>query len=130
VANAPSVPLQGRADALAPDERRWWWTVAGAGLALSLAYGLVPERYVVLREFVSVGMSVILTIAAIAVDELNYRTYRTRGDVLRLTWYALIEGFGYRPLNEIWRALGFVDIARRKKAWGAQQRRGFAGVPE
>jgi hypothetical protein len=33
-------------------------------------------------------------------------------------------------LNEFWRGLGFVDIARGTKGWGAQKRRGFASAPE
>jgi signal transduction histidine kinase len=39
-----------RPDALEGDARRWWWAVGGGGLALSLAYALVPERYTALRE--------------------------------------------------------------------------------
>ena len=29
-------------------------------------------------------------------------------------------------LHDVWRAIGYVDIARHKTGWGAQRRRGFA----
>jgi signal transduction histidine kinase len=43
--------MQGRPDVLEREDRGWWWAVAGTGIALSLAYALVPERYTVVREF-------------------------------------------------------------------------------
>jgi len=102
------------------------------GLTLTIvawAFGLLSTLYVVAFLVVSFGLSVVLSIAAVAVDELNFRTYSTRREVLRLLWYAVVETVGYHQLNDLWRGIGFVDIARRKKAWGAQQRRGFAGAP-
>jgi cellulose synthase/poly-beta-1,6-N-acetylglucosamine synthase-like glycosyltransferase len=102
------------------------------GLTLTIvawAFGLLSTLYFIAFLVVTFGLSIALSVAAIAVDELNYRTYRTRGEVLRLLCYAVVESLGYRQLNEVWRGLGFVDIARGKKAWGTQQRRGFAGAP-
>ncbi len=101
------------------------------GLAVTIVawgFGFVSWLYVVAILVVSFGLSIILSISAIAVDELNYRTYKTRRELLRLVWYAVAEAFGYHQLNDAWRAYAFVDIVRRKKAWGAQQRRGFAGA--
>jgi hypothetical protein len=37
----------------------------------------------------------------------------------------VLESVGYHQLHDIWRALGYVDIARGTKGWGAQQRKGF-----
>ncbi len=65
--------MHGRADALEPDDRRWWWTVAGGGLGLSLAYALVPERYVVLREF---GFYNVVTVGAWIAVVIGVRRYR------------------------------------------------------
>jgi cellulose synthase/poly-beta-1,6-N-acetylglucosamine synthase-like glycosyltransferase len=101
------------------------------GLILTIvawAFGLLSTLYFVAFVVVSFGLSIVLSLAAVAVDELNFRTYRTRREVLRLMWYAVAECIGYHQLNDAWRGLGFVDIARGKRAWGAQQRRGFAGA--
>ena len=46
-------------------------------------------------------------------------------DVLRMLAYAVLENVGYRQLNDAWRMLALVDLARRKQGWGAQTRRGI-----
>jgi cellulose synthase/poly-beta-1,6-N-acetylglucosamine synthase-like glycosyltransferase len=101
------------------------------GLLLTIvawAFGLVSTLYFVAFLVVSLGLSVVLSTAAVAVDELNFRTYDTRREMLRLLWYAFAESFGYHQLNDVWRGLAFIDIARGKQGWGAQERRGFAGA--
>ena len=45
---------------------------------------------------------------------------------MRLLAYAVLENIGYHQLHDLWRTIGYVDIARGKTGWGAQQRRGFA----
>ena len=106
-----------------------FWLGGSILTIVAWAFGLLSTLYFVAFLVVSFGLSIALSIAAVAVDELNFRTYRTRREVLRLLWYAVAETLGYHQLNDLWRGMGFVDIARRKKAWGAQQRRGFAGAP-
>jgi cellulose synthase/poly-beta-1,6-N-acetylglucosamine synthase-like glycosyltransferase len=94
------------------------------------ALGWISTLFAASVLVVSLGLGVSLTFAAIATDELSYRTYRSRSEALRLVWYAVVEIFYYRQLNEFWRAVAYLDIARGKKSWGAQQRRGFANAPE
>ena len=92
-----------------------WFLVGGLSLAYFLAFLTV-----------SIGLGLLLTTAALALEEFSYRRYRRRREVARLLAYAVLENIGYRQLHDIWRAIGYVDIARGKKGWGAQQRRGFA----
>jgi hypothetical protein len=40
----------------------------------------------------------------------------------------VLEAFGDRKLNDVWRPIGYPDIARGKKSWGVQQRRGFGAA--
>jgi cellulose synthase/poly-beta-1,6-N-acetylglucosamine synthase-like glycosyltransferase len=75
-------------------------------------------------------LGLILTTAALALEEFNFRRHTSGRDVLRMLWYAVVENFGYRQLNDIWRLMAFVDLARRKKGWGAQVRRGIGQVAE
>ena len=105
-----------------------FWIGGLTATIVAWALGFIPALFAISVLVVSIGLGVGLTVAAIAVDELNYRTYRKRRDVLRMLWYALIEVLGYRQMNAVWGALGYLDIARGTTGWGAQQRRGFAGA--
>jgi cellulose synthase/poly-beta-1,6-N-acetylglucosamine synthase-like glycosyltransferase len=91
------------------------------------AVGTISTSYVLLFFVVSIGMGLLLTTAAIALDELAYHRYRRR-ETLRLLAYAVLENVGYHQLHNIWRTIGYVDIARGKKGWGKQHRRGFAAA--
>jgi cellulose synthase/poly-beta-1,6-N-acetylglucosamine synthase-like glycosyltransferase len=92
-----------------------WFLLGGLSLGYFLAF-----------FFVSIGLGLLLTTAALALEEFSYRRYRHRGEVARLLLYAVLENIGFRQLHDVWRATGYVDIARGKKGWGAQQRRGFS----
>jgi cellulose synthase/poly-beta-1,6-N-acetylglucosamine synthase-like glycosyltransferase len=92
-----------------------WWLVGGLSTVYFLAFLAV-----------SIGLGLLLTTAALALEEFSYQRYRKRREVARLLGYAVLENIGFRQLHDVWRALGYVDIARGKREWGAQQRRGFA----
>ena len=93
------------------------------------AFGVVSTSYILLFFAVSVGMGLLLTTASLALEELAFRRYR-RGEMVRLLGYAVLENFGYHQLHDIWRTIGYFDIARGKKGWGQQRRRGFAATAD
>jgi poly-beta-1,6-N-acetyl-D-glucosamine synthase len=107
-----------------------FWFGGLTATIVAWALGWITTLFAASVLVASFGLGAVLTFAAIAVDELNYRTYRTRSDMLRLLLCAVVEMFYYRQLNELWRGLGYVDIARGTTGWGDQQRRGFASAPE
>jgi hypothetical protein len=38
-----------------------------------------------------------------------------------MMFFTIVENLGYRQLNDLWRVLALVDLARRKQGWGAQR---------
>jgi hypothetical protein len=44
---------------------------------------------------------------------------------LKLTLYGILENFGYRQLNSVWRVWAIVSFLRKNQSWGAMERRGF-----
>lgn len=92
--------------------------------------GALSTFYFVAFLLVSIGLGLLLTTAALALEEFSYHRYRRRRDIVRLLAYAVLENVGYRQLHDFWRAIGYVDIARGRTGWGAQQRRGFATPPD
>jgi cellulose synthase/poly-beta-1,6-N-acetylglucosamine synthase-like glycosyltransferase len=89
--------LAGRAD---------WWFVS-AFLAMAIVLGGV------------------LSLAAVALEELSFRRYPRRSDLLKLFGLAALENFGYRQLNTWWRVKGTLSALRGVESWGRMTRRGF-----
>ena len=96
-----------------------------AAFALTLALGLGSKIYMVGFFSAAFAFGMVLSIAAVALEELGFRRYPERVDLVRLFALAALENFGYRQLISCWRALGLVSALRGRTAWGEQQRRGF-----
>jgi hypothetical protein len=75
---------------------------------------------------VSVLYAIVLSLAALLVEQLSFRRYRGTRSLLISIWAAVVENFGYRQLNAWWRVGGALEALRNTPAeWGNMQRRGF-----
>ncbi len=79
-----------------------------AFLALTFVYGV----------FVSVG--------SLILEEIELQRFPRAGDLAILTAAAVIENFGYRQLNNVWRLRGYWQFLRGKTDWGAMTRVGLS----
>jgi cellulose synthase/poly-beta-1,6-N-acetylglucosamine synthase-like glycosyltransferase len=95
-------------------------------MPLAWAFGFLDEGILVAFLIVAVLLGVLLSVAALALEEFSFRRHPRGREVGRMLWYAVVENFGYRQLVDVWRAWALVDIARRKQGWGDMKRRGFA----
>jgi cellulose synthase/poly-beta-1,6-N-acetylglucosamine synthase-like glycosyltransferase len=73
-------------------------------------------------------VGIVLSIAALTLEEFNFGRHRRTRDVVRLVFYAVLENVGYRQLNDLWRVIALSDLARKKQGWGAQKRRGIGNL--
>lgn len=96
---------------------------------LLFALGVLTASYFLGFIYVSVGLGIMLSLAALAIEEYGYQRYRRRGEVFQLLLCSVFEAFGYHQLHNVWRLLGVVDLARGTTGWGAQERRGFESPP-
>lgn len=98
------------------------------GLPLTV-YAAATDRlsvtFIVGFVIVAVLLGILLSAAALALEEFSFRRHHRWRDVARLFAFAVIDNLGYRQLNDVWRLLAFVDLARRQRAWGTQRRRGI-----
>jgi len=58
-------------------------------------------------------------------EEMSFLRYGKATDRLMILLWVLLENFGYRQLNVIWRLLGMVRYLRGETGWGAMEREGF-----
>ena len=95
-------------------------------LVLGLAFGAVDLHFAWLFFSVALLYGVLLSAWAILLEEITFRRYRHRADVLRLLFYAVVEGFGYRQITLWFRLKAFWKVLRGDTRWGAMRREGFA----
>ena len=96
---------------------------------VTVAMGWASLEYAVAFFMVAVVLGVVLSVAAVALEELSFRRYPRLGDLLRLFYLGILENFGYRQLSTFWRFRGSISALRGKKGWGTMVRKGF-GPPE
>jgi cellulose synthase/poly-beta-1,6-N-acetylglucosamine synthase-like glycosyltransferase len=75
---------------------------------------------------VAIVLGGVLSLAAVAMEELTFRRYPRRSDLFRLFALALTENFGYRQLNAWWRLKGTISALRGVEGWGTMTRKGFS----
>jgi len=87
------------------------WDFFAAYLALVFVFGI----------FVSVG--------SLILEELELKRYPRAGQLVLLTLIAVVENFGYRQINSVWRVVGYWQyLTGRKGKWGEMTRSGFTKV--
>jgi hypothetical protein len=97
-------------------------------VVLGLVLGVVDASYAYVFLAVAYGYAVLVTLAAMTVEELAFHKY-DRWQDLRATLLASIgENVGYRQLTAWWRLEGWwAGLTGRKQVWGTMTRQGFAG---
>jgi len=69
--------------------------------------------------------TVMMSIFSIVYEELTYRQYPNRTDILKLLGTVLLEPIFYHPLTVIWAIQGNFGLFRKKNGWGKMVRAGF-----
>jgi hypothetical protein len=103
--------------------------VEAVGLVLTILgtlSGLLSPRYAVAFFLVAYLYGIVLSLAAILMEEASFHRYRRPVDSLRLLFYALIEPFGYRQITVWFRLKAFARYIRGDHSWGRMNREGFA----
>ena len=95
---------------------------------VAFAFGMLDVAILVAFALVAVLLGVLLSVAALALEEFSFRRHPHGREVIRMLVYAVTENFGYRQLVDFWRLRGLWDVVRRRKGWGDMKRKGFAAL--
>ena len=87
--------------------------------------GILSLDYVLAFVGISFAFGVVISVGALALEESELRRFPKATDLLKLTFVAVVENFGYRQLNNIWRLRGIWQYLRRSQSWGTMTRKGF-----
>jgi cellulose synthase/poly-beta-1,6-N-acetylglucosamine synthase-like glycosyltransferase len=96
-------------------------------VVVDLLYNGLEGSFAPLFLLVALGYGLLLSFWAIVLEELSFRRFPTRRDLLRLFWFAIVENFGYRQATVWFRCKAFWKFLRREHSWGTMVREGFAG---
>jgi cellulose synthase/poly-beta-1,6-N-acetylglucosamine synthase-like glycosyltransferase len=92
---------------------------------LAWLLGLLSVPFLLAFFAVSVLFSVVLSLAAVLLEEYAVRRYERPREVAQVVAYSLLESFGYRQLIAFFCFRGFIDLVRGRHDWGEMQRRGL-----
>jgi cellulose synthase/poly-beta-1,6-N-acetylglucosamine synthase-like glycosyltransferase len=98
-------------------------------VAASAALGTLSLAFLGAFFAAAVLVGILLSISALALEELSSRRYLHRRELARMLAAATLENFGYRQLLTIWRTRGLMDLARGHRGWGEIRRRGLGYAP-
>ena len=92
---------------------------------LSGFLGLLNYEFAIVFFIFAVLYGVFLSIGSVILEEYNFMKYDKVGDYVKMVLYGVIENFGYRQLNTIWRARAFIGYKRKHNKWGEIERKEF-----
>lgn len=104
-------------------------SVGYISIVVSLALGIVNLQFALLFLAVAVLSGVLLSLAAVLLDDLAFRRYGRVRDMLLLVVFSVAENFGYRQIITGYRLRGFFDYLRGDQTWGEIKRVGFGQTP-
>lgn len=102
--------------------------IVSIGLALEAGkqVNLVFFEFAIAFFVAAVVLGILLSVAAVLLEELRLRRYPRWRDLGKLTLFGILENFGYRQLNTLWRVVAIFSYFRKSTEWGAMERKGFS----
>ena len=94
-------------------------------LIYALAQGLINWPFALLFFAAAIMLGVLLSTAALLVEEIFYRSYPKLRDVIILFAFAVLENCFYRQVHSWWRLLGIIDFVFKRGGWGTLSRQRF-----
>lgn len=91
---------------------------------LSIALGIFDRSYALLFFAAAIGYGLVTSLWAIVLEEVSFRKYPRRSDLLKLLWFALLEPVGFRQLTVFFRVQAFWHYFRGSMHWGEMTREG------
>ena len=92
-------------------------------MALAFYFGLVSWDAVVTFIIVAFGFGLVLSVSSLLLEEISFHIYPKPRQIAVLLFVVVLENFGYRQLNSVWRLWGLLLwLFRSKTGWGVMTR--------
>lgn len=95
-------------------------------IPLSYFTGILNIRFFILFLVASILYGVILSLGAILLEEYTFNKYPSLRQLIKLTFYGILENFGYRQLTVLFRIEGIIKFRKQRHTWGKIKRKTFS----
>ena len=93
---------------------------------ISFLLGIVDLHFMISFFLVAVLYGIILSVGALLMEERTFRKYPRISQVMKLFLYAVLDNFGYRQLNTVYKVESMAGYRKNKSSWGSIRRRTFS----
>lgn len=94
-------------------------------IPLSFIFGILNIKYFILFLSSSILYGIVLSISAILLEEYTFSKYPSIKQLLKLSWYGILENFGYRQMTTLFRMDAIIRFKKFKHSWGSIKREKF-----
>ena len=95
-------------------------------LPLFFLLGAINAAFIFAFVGLFILFGVFYSVMALILEEMELKRTPNASDLLRIGLIAVIENFGYRQLNSIWRIRGLWEFLTGNHSWGEMRRKGDA----
>jgi cellulose synthase/poly-beta-1,6-N-acetylglucosamine synthase-like glycosyltransferase len=88
--------------------------------------GLFSQDFFLAYMALTFSFGVFISVGSLVLEELELRRYPKASYLLVLMLAAIVENFGYRQMNNLWRVQGWWQFLRGRTDWAMVARKGFA----
>ena len=92
---------------------------------ISYILGVVNLHFMISFFLLAALYGTILSVGALMLEENTFRKYPKVSQILKLFLYSVIDNFGYRQLNTIYKVEATFGFRKNKSSWGSIKRRTF-----
>jgi len=94
-------------------------------IPLSYVFGLLNLKYFILFLITSILYGIMLSVGAVLLEEYTFSKYPSIKQLFKLTWYGILENFGYRQMTTLFRIDAIIRYKKFKHSWGKIKRQNF-----
>src|SRR5215210_3495654 len=85
--------------------------------AAGLLLGVLNLEFAIGFFLAAVGLGALLSTAAVFLAKIRLERYPRWRDLIKLTAHSVLENFGYRRVNTLWRMIAIVFFLRKNQSW-------------
>ncbi|MDH3229532.1 MAG: glycosyltransferase family 2 protein [Alphaproteobacteria bacterium] len=97
-------------------------------IPLSWYFGFLDLHFFAAYLALTFAWGVTISVGALVLEEMDLKRFPKARHLALLGLVAILENFGYRQINNLWRVIGYWHFLRGRKEWGHMARSGFKQV--